>query len=183
MATIFNLVQFSSFILFTFLIILSSVSAYYPVYNFDENKNEAVDTILTRPQNLYRRFAPMARGAFVSPLFGYRFLSLDPPSNTLQEEPEINENNDKVNKNDILDNPKSSSLSSQTSSKSSNKYDQLFLGSPTKRNFYTHIWRDIVQRMPAYRENDGRRLFQSVERDGPLAKRNPTDRMHAMRVG
>uniref|UniRef100_A0A915NE93 Uncharacterized protein n=1 Tax=Meloidogyne floridensis TaxID=298350 RepID=A0A915NE93_9BILA len=37
--------------------------------------------------------------------------------------------------------------------------------------------------MPAYRENDGRRLFQSVERDGPLAKRNPTDRMHAMRVG
>nr|CAD2175340.1 unnamed protein product [Meloidogyne enterolobii] len=151
MATLFNSVQFSSFISFTFLIILSSVSAYYPVYNFDENKNEAVDTILTRPQNLYRRFAPMARGAFVSPLFGYRFLSLDPPSNTLQEEPEINENTEK--------------------------------GSPTKRNFYTHIWRDIVQRMPAYRENDGRRLFQSVERDGPLAKRNPTDRMHAMRVG
>ncbi|KAL7070917.1 hypothetical protein ACQ4LE_010145 [Meloidogyne hapla] len=173
MKTLFN---FSSIILFTFFNILQIINGYYPVNNFDENKNEAVDTILTRPQSLYRRFAPMARGAFVSPLFGYRFLSLDPPYKVLEEtnNDEINEN---VNQNNILDNPSSSS-------KSSHKYDQLFLTNPTKRNFYTHIWRDIVQRMPAYRDHDGRRLFQSVERDEPLlAKRNPTDRMHAMRVG
>ncbi|KAF7640018.1 hypothetical protein Mgra_00000463, partial [Meloidogyne graminicola] len=92
MIFLFNL-TFSTlniFIIFNFLLLININNAYYPINKFNEDKNEVINTILTRPQYLYRHFAPMARGAFISPLFGYRYLSLDPPKELISNE--INNN-------------------------------------------------------------------------------------------
>ncbi|KAI3418194.1 hypothetical protein GPALN_010411 [Globodera pallida] len=61
----------------------------------------------------------------------------------------------------------------------------LFNTSPYKRNFYTHFWRNIVQRMPNYRAGNNRisSLVESpVQVD--VDKRTPwIERMNAIRTG
>ncbi|KAL3116983.1 hypothetical protein niasHT_002942 [Heterodera trifolii] len=64
--------------------------------------------------------------------------------------------------------------------------EQLYdMSSPEKRNFYTHFWRSIAQRMPSYRGGNGR-ISSLAERSAKVDvdKRTPwIDRMDAIRTG
>ena len=156
----------------------ASAAAFYPAYKFEIDK-KADDSILVPPplQSAAARqiFSPYTRGAFINPLFGYRFHSSEPSNNNnqQQQQPTSSEEEEDLGEN----------LTAESAGPSSN-YDPLYFESPDKKNFYTHIWRDIVQRMPAYRGN-GRRLFRPVQRQHEplLEKRDAVGRMHAIRMG
>jgi hypothetical protein len=155
------------------------------------------------------------RGAFLSPLFGYRFMSLEPSANVRpigqqipamppasSEEADGEEEGAEGAEEDEEGIVPVANEHQPIPATFSN-YDPLFYGPEQKRNFYTHIWRDIVQRMPAYRSHHSR-AFQSANgvcfvvpvyfipyfkynflkhRERLLEKRNPADRMHAIRMG